>query len=81
MTKFMNFADIATNIYRTREYIVAQRITFRFDEEYGNFLFSHDTYYRRNARRNKIYETAFAKRIRKDGKRIHTSMYARTYIN
>ena len=81
MAKFMNSANVTTNIYRTRDYIVTQRITFRFDEEYGNILFSHDTYYRRSARRDKIYETAFAKRIRKDGKRIHTSKYARKYID
>ena len=32
----------ATNVYRTRLYIVKQRITLRIDE-YGSYLFSHDT--------------------------------------
>ncbi len=81
MVKFMNFADVATNVYRTRDYIVMQRITLRFDEEYGNFLYSHDTYYRRTARRDRTYDAAFAKRCHINGRRIHTSMYARTYTD
>ena len=70
----------ATNVYRTRLYIVKQRITLRIDE-YGSYLFSHDTYYRCTPERDRQYEAVFAKRIRVNGKRIHTDMYARTYID
>ena len=36
----------ATNVYRTREYIVKQSVTLHFDERYGAVLYSNDTYYR-----------------------------------
>lgn len=75
------FLKNATNVYRTRDYIVRQRIVMRCDEEYGNYLYSHDSYYRRTPRRDKEYEKAFADRVNMDGRRICTRMYAREYID
>lgn len=75
------FLKEATNVYRTRDYIVRQRIVMRCDEEYGNCLYSYDTYYRCTPQRDREYETAFAERIRMNGRRIHTAMYAREYVD
>lgn len=75
------FLKDATNVYQTRDYIVRQRIVMRCDEEYGNYLYSYDTYYRCTPQRNKEYEKAFADHVNMCGKRIHTSMYAREYID
>ena len=70
----------ATNVYRTNHYIVKQRIVMQFDE-YGCCLFSYDTYYRCTPKRDKEYEDIFIKRIHVNGRRIHTCMYARKYID
>lgn len=39
------FMADATNVYRTRYYIVRQKIELRDDPEFGRYLFSADTYY------------------------------------
>ncbi len=69
------------NIYRTKYYIVKQVIGIRFDKEENNVMFSHDTYYRRTFYRDKEYEKMFYERKHINGKRLHTTMYARTYID
>ena len=66
----------ATNVYRTREYIVKQSVTLHFDERYGAVLYSNDTYYRCTPFRDREYEAVFANRAHINGKRIHTAMYA-----
>ena len=70
----------ANNIYRTENYIVNQVIGVRLSDELNNVVFSFDTYYHRTKKRDKIYEKAFAARKNIDGKRLPTTMYARTYI-
>ena len=70
----------ATNVYRTRRYIVKQCVTLRSDE-YCTYLFSHDTYYLCTPKRDREYEAVFADRIHVNGKRIHTDMYARKYVD
>lgn len=79
MERIPEFLVEATNVYRTRKYIVKQSVTLRVDE-YGSYLFSRDTYYRCTPKRDREYEAAFADRVRINGKRLHTSMYVRTYI-
>ena len=81
MEKIPEFLRDATNVYRTRDYIVKQCVTLGYDEAYGSYLFSRDTYYRCTAKRDRIYEETFSTRENVNGKRIHTSMYARTYID
>ena len=41
---------------------------------------SYDTYYLRTPDLDAIYEYMFSDRKNIDGKRLHTSMYVRTYI-
>lgn len=70
----------ATNVYRTREYIVRQQIMLH-DGPFGSYLMSRDTYYRCNAQRDREFEKAFSDRINVSGKRIPTAMHMREYID
>ena len=70
----------ATNVYRTREYIVRQQIMLH-DGPFGSYLMSRDTYYRCNAQRDREFEKAFSDRINVNGKRIPTAMHMREYID
>lgn len=76
-----DFLDGATNVYRTREYIVKQCVAFGYDELYGTYLISRDTYYRCTPKRDREFEAVFAERKRVNGKRIPTAMYTREYID
>lgn len=80
VVKIPDFLVDATNVYRTREYIVRQEIVLRNDEP-GTYLFSRDTYFLRTAKRDREFEELFADRADLNGKRIKTAMYVRTYIN
>ena len=80
MPNIPDYLKDGTNVYRTRDYIVKQCMTLRTDE-YGSYLFSHDTYYRCTPKRDREYETAFSYRVTVNGQRIHTHMYARKYID
>ena len=80
MFKIPDFLIGATNVYRTRDYIVKQRIELRENDEHGSYLFSRDTYYRCTQRRNREYDAAFPNRV-DDGERIHTLVYTRRYID
>lgn len=81
MNRIPEFLDGATNVYRTKEYIVKQIISIRYDAEENNAVISRDTYYRRTEKRDAEYEIAFCMRKHIDGKRLPTTMYARTYID
>jgi len=76
-----DFIKNATNVYRTRDYIVKQVVGIQYDNEQNNVVFSHDTFYRRTAERDREYEILFCHRKSIDGKRLPTTMYARTYID
>ena len=78
MEKDYDFLYEANNVYRTKNYIVKQIIGVRCSEQENNVMFSFDTYYRRTAKRNGIYEKHFRERKNKDGRRLPTTMYART---
>ena len=56
MEKDYDFLYEANNVYRTKNYIVKQIIGVRCSEHENNVIFSFDTYYRRTAERDKIYE-------------------------
>ena len=51
-----DFIKGATNVYRTKKYIVKQRIDIEVDMEDDNVLISYDTYYVRTQKRDKEYE-------------------------
>ena len=70
----------ATNLYRTRHYIVKQTINYKVDNEFNNILYSQDIFYRRTFLRDKSYEMKFKSKINIDGKRIKTACSSRKYI-
>ena len=70
----------ATNVYRTKQYIVKQIMGVQYSQEENNVVFSRDTYYRRTPERDKEYEILFCLRRNIDGKRLPSTMYARIYI-
>ena len=70
----------ATNVYRTKQYIVKQILGIQYSREENNVVFSRDTYYRRTPERDKEYEILFCLRRNIDGKRLPSTMYARIYI-
>ncbi len=76
-----DFMEGATNVYRTRDYIVKQVVGFKFSETENNLVYSHDTFYRRTKKRDREYEKIFYERKNIDGKRIPGTMYARTYVD
>ncbi len=80
MEKDYDFLYEANNVYRTKNYIVKQIIGVRCSEQENNVIFSFDTYYRRTAKRDKAYEKYFRERKNKDGRRLPTTMYVRTYV-
>lgn len=69
----------ATNVYRTKKYIVKQVMGIRYDCRENNVVFSHDTFYRRTPTRDREYEILFCRRRHINGKRLPSTMYARTY--
>lgn len=70
----------AINVYRTRKYIVTQDIYLSECVDGSSVLFSKDTYYLRNRKLDKQYETQFKDREYINGKRVHTTMYTRKYF-
>lgn len=77
----IRFIEEAINVYRTSQFIVVQNIGIMLDDLEDNTMFSFDTYYTRNKKRDREYEQVFKNRKHIDGKRIRTTMYARTYVN
>ena len=80
MSSVPEFLIGATNVYRTRYYIVRQRISLR-DGESGSYLVSHDTYFRCTPKLDQEYDNVFSDREDLDGKRIHTAMHTRNYVD
>ena len=70
----------AINVYRTRKYVVTQDIYLNECVDGSSVLFSKDTYYLRNKKLDKQYETRFKDREYINGKRVHTTMYTRKYF-
>ena len=68
MSSVPEFLIGATNVYRTRYYIVRQRICLR-DGESGSYLVSHDTYFRCTPKLDQEYDNVFSDREDVDGKR------------
>ena len=70
----------ATNVYRTKKYIVKQCMGMEYHEELDNCFCSQDTFIKRNKALDKEYERLFSYKQNIDGRRIHSTMYSRTYI-
>ncbi len=71
----------ATNVYRTKHYIVEQVLGINEHDVECNELCSHDTFYRRTKKRDTEYEKLFASRKRINGKRLPATMCSRKYVN
>ena len=76
-----DFAFEATNVYRTRNFIVKQVLCVKLNHEENNAVISFDTYYARTRKRDEEYEILYCSRKRINGKRLPTTMYTRTYID
>ena len=74
------FAENATNVYRTKKYIVKQILGIQYGCEENNVVYSRDTFYKRTPERDKEYEILFCLRRNVDGKRLPSTMYARIYV-
>lgn len=74
-----DFVQGASNIYRTKQFIVKQAIALAHHELESPRLISSDTYYVRTADRDAQYESIFAENRMPEGKRISTAAYFRTY--
>lgn len=71
----------ATNVYRTKKYIVKQIISYKTHNELHNVLFSQDTFYKRTYLRDKYYESKYKNKIDINGKRLKTACSTRKYID
>lgn len=76
-----DFMVDAMNVYRTRDFIVKQVIGIKYSDVENIAVISNDTFYRRTKKRDREYERIFWERKQINGKRIPSTMYARTYID
>ena len=73
------FVQGATNVYRTKSYIVKQNVSLGHQGLESTTLISRDTYYVRTPKRDAIYESIFEGNKDLDGRHIPTMAYFRTY--
>lgn len=78
---FVEMLQIATNVYRTKNYIVCQIVGTKHDRELDVACISQDAYFARTAARDHLYNDVFEDRINLDGRRLPTNMYTRKYID
>ena len=76
-----DFIVDAMNVYRTRDFIVKQVIGIKYSDVENIAVISNDTFYRRTKKRDREYERIFWERKQINGKRIPSTMYARTYVD
>ena len=74
-----DFTEGATNVYRTKNYIVKQRIAFS-EGRLGVTTVSNDVFYERTPERDEEYEDFFDERIDIDGRRVPAMGYIRKYV-
>ena len=80
MLDLVDELQLASNAYRTRNYIVTQRILFRQTEADGSMIMSVEVFYKRTKERDTVFEKVFENRVKVDGKRLHSTMYTRSYV-
>ena len=80
MRKEIDFLDNATNVYRTKNYIIKQKIYIKTDIFCNILLFSDDFYYLRTRQRDFAFDIVFRNRQVKDGYRLHSNSYSKRYI-
>lgn len=77
----IDFYENATNVYRTKHYIVRQIMTYENHSRLDNIVISQDTFYKRTKLRDKQYEKLFADKVNLNGRRMKTASYSREYVN
>jgi hypothetical protein len=71
----------ADNVYRTKEHIVVQKLTYVPNSNgTGPILVSNDIFFSRNELADAYYEKIFYRRTHINGRRIKTAMYTRVYL-
>ena len=78
--KVPEFVKDASNVYRTKNYIVRQVIDLEYDSVEGANLCSYDTFYLRTKARDAEYESCFRSRRQLNGKRLKTGLATRNYV-
>ena len=82
--KKINIPDFmvdATNVYRTKHYIIKQDLYVSNTPDSQDVLFSSDTFYKRTKQLDKLYEMIFSDRSNVDGRRIKCTSHSRKYID
>lgn len=77
---FPDFMIDATNVYRTKKYIVKQNLYLNYEIDNSSILYSKDVYYLRNKKLDKLFDLIFQDRQHLDVKRVHSTSYSRKYI-
>ena len=80
MKKKIDFLEDATNVYRTKNYIIKQKIYIKTDIFCNILLFSQDFYYLRTKHRDFGFDIMFRNRSNIDGHRLHSNSYLKKYI-
>ena len=80
MLSLVDELELANNAYRTKSYIVTQRIAFRNNKTDGSMIISIDVFYKRTKERDAIFEKTFEQRINVNGKRLRATMSTRSYV-
>ncbi len=82
MKEFIDFIENADNVYRTKHFIVKQKVNICKSAVIGDaMMMSIDTYYARTPSRDFEYDIIFKTRGKQiEGKRIIASIYTRKYV-
>ena len=79
---FLDTIQDAANVYRTKHFIVCQKLSFVRMSARNLSIISEDVFFLRTEKREFEYEFIFKPRGKMiDGKRIHASSYTRTYVD
>lgn len=81
MNSVPEFLIEATNVYRTKHFIVRQVISIHQNSLNNNELFSIDTFFKRTKIRDKQFNFIFKDRTNLEGKRLPTTAYSKSYID
>lgn len=81
MTTVDYFSE-ADNVYRTKDYIVCQKVSLSRSGKGNTIIMSDDTYLLRNKKRDADYEFVYRVRGKNiNGKRMRSGTYIRKYID
>jgi len=78
----VDYLSEADNVYRTKKYIVCQKVSLCSSGKGNTLLMSNDTYLLRTPIRDIDYELIYKVRGKQiNGKRMHAGSYIRSYID